>query len=69
MQKAKDKYNGGGKAKAAEYCKNKTFWRKMQGIYPETYLKRKNKQKELMEEIDTDTWQKMKNRLKEYQKN
>ena len=32
----------------------------MQGIYPETYLKKENKWKELMEEIDTETWQKMK---------
>ena len=35
---------------------------KRQGIYTETYLKKENKWKELMKEIDTETWQKMKKR-------
>ena len=70
MQKAKDRpYNGGGNEKAAGYyIRNKEFLREnaKNKISIETCLK--EKQKENMKEIDIETWQRWKNKLKEYQR-
>ena len=63
LEKAKNRYhNGGTKEKTAEYYKdNKEVLKEnAKNTYIETYLRNKKKQKELMEEIDTEISQKMK---------
>ena len=62
LEKAKNRYNGGTKEKTAEYYKdNKEVLKEnAKNTYIETYLRKKKKQKELMEEIDTEISQKMK---------
>ena len=63
LEKAKNRYhNGGTKEKTAEYYKdNKEVLKEnAKSTYIETYLRKKKKEKELMEEIDTEISQKMK---------
>ena len=63
LEKAKNRYhNGGTKEKTAEYYKdNKEVLKEnAKSTYIETYLRKKKKQKELMEEIDTEIGQKIK---------